>query len=209
MTAEGKVYAHAPILDEMSAQENVWAAMDLGPELGALFALQMDASSLTIGTVVANMADANTVMSYTGVYETAELMAAMCGDSKFTTADGVSTLTFGLDDLASLELTGAQDMKDAFKQYEVTMEVDEQGGVTASCVMETAAQEGVPGVKITMDAVQSAGKAEVAMTVHVANVCELELTASTSETVSTDAPSTEPPEGSVIINADAPTPLPE
>lgn len=209
MTAEGKVYAHAPILDEMSGQENVWAAMDLGPELGALFALQMDASSLTIGTVVANMADANTVMSYTGVYETAELMAAMCGDSKFTTADGVSTLTFGLDDLASLELTGAQDMKDAFKQYEVTMEVDEQGGVTASCVMETAAQEGVPGVKITMDAVQSASKAEVAMTVHVANVCELELTASTSETVSTDAPSTEPPEGSVIINADAPTPLPE
>ena len=100
-------------------------------------------------------------------------------------------------------------MKDAFKQYEVTMEVDEQGGVTASCVMETAAQEGVPGVKITMDAVQSAGKAEVAMTVHVANVCEVELTASTSETVSTDAPSTEPPEGSVIIDADAPTPLPE
>lgn len=210
MTAEGKIWAHAPILDELYGQENVWAAMDLGPELGALFALQMDASSMTIGTVAASTVDANSVMSYiTTMSGMVGMMNTLYGDEQFVTADGVSTLTIGLDDLAAMDPDSAQAVQDAFKEYQITMKVDEKGGVTASCVMETAAQEGVPAMKITIDAVQSTGKADVTMTLHVANLGEVELTASSTESVSTDAPNTQPPEGSVIIDTDIPAPMPE
>lgn len=207
MTAEGLVWAHAPILDELNGKKNTWAAMDLGAELNTLLSLQMNANQLTMGTAVIRMMDPNSVANLAAVSQTVQAMAALYSDDKFTTSNGVSSITIGMDELAALCVdmgVDADEVKDAFKTYRVTMKVDGKGSVTSSCVMETAAQDYVPAVKITMNAAQSADQANVTMTCHIANMGEMKLELTSTQKAVSEKPASQPPKGAAIIEADSP-----
>ena len=102
-----------------------------------------------------------------------------------------------------LEAGDLEEAKAAFQEYQITMKVDNKGKVDVTCTVETAAQAGVPAVKLTMDAEQGAGNATLNMSLHIANLCEGKLTLTQTWGTTTDTPEDQPPEGSNVVEAGA------
>ena len=107
--------------------------------------------------------------------------------------------------LAELRISAddLEEAKAAFKEYQITMKVDSKGGVDMTCTVETAAQAGVPAMKLTMDAKQAGGNATLNMSLHVANLCEGKLTLTQTWGTTTQTPEDQPPEGSTVVDAGA------
>lgn len=205
VTEKGLGWLHAAALDEAAGEKNVWLGLDLGAEWGELaFAQTGDA---TMGSVLAAMIDVDSVESLpTAVSPAAQLLYELYGDDKFTTSGGVSTRTIGLDDLLALYkdmgLTEADlaEAKAAFQEFSITMKVDSKGGVTMACAMQTAALDGVPGLKLTMDVKQDSGNAAISMTLHIANIGEGRLTLTQTWSTTSEKPQDQPPEGAIVVD---------
>ena len=205
VTEKGLGWLHAAALDEAAGEKNVWLGLDLGAEWGQLaFAQTGDA---TMGSVLAAMIDVDSVESLpTTVSPAAQLLYELYGDDKFTTSGGVSTRTIGLDDLLALYkdmgLTEADlaEAKAAFQEFSITMKVDSKGGITMACAMQTAALDGVPGLKLTMDVKQDSGNAAISMTLHIANIGEGRLTLTQTWSTTSGKPQDQPPEGAIVVD---------
>ncbi len=205
VTEKGLGWLHAAALDEAAGEKNVWLGLDLGAEWGQLaFAQTGDA---TMGSVLAAMIDVDSVESLpTAVSPAAQLLYELYGDDKFTTSGGVSTRTIGLDDLLALYkdmgLTEADlaEAKAAIQEFSITMKVDSKGGVTMACAMQTAALDGVPGLKLTMDVKQDSGNAAISMTLHIANIGEGRLTLTQTWSTTSEKPQDQPPEGAIVVD---------
>ena len=208
LTREGPGWFRAAALDGLAGKDDVWLGFDLGGELGELsFA---SAGEATLGSVLAYMADKDSAPHYQSVLGMADLMAGLYSDDKFTTTGGISTLTIDLDTLLGLydglELSEEDiaEAKAAFKEYKIVMKVDAKGGAEMSVIMETAAQQGVPGMRIAMDITQAGGNVDMTMKYHIANLGEMELTLTSTQKAASDGPMTEPPEGATVVDAAVP-----
>ena len=208
LTREGLGWFRAAALDGLAGKDGVWLGFDLGGELGELaFA---SAGEATIGSVLAYMADKDSAPHYQSVLGMADLMAGLYSDDKFTTTGGISTLTIDLDTLLGLydglELSEEDiaEAKAAFKEYKIVMKVDAKGGAEMSVIMETAAQQGVPGMRIAMDITQAGGNLDMTMKYHIANLGEMELTLTSTQKAASDGPMTQPPEGATVVDVAAP-----
>ena len=106
----------------------------------------------------------------------------------------------------SLELSEEDiaEAKAAFKEYKIVMKVDAKGGAEMSVIMETAAQQGVPGMRIAMDITQAGGNLDMTMKYHIANLGEMELTLTSTQKAASDGPMTQPPEGATVVDVAAP-----
>lgn len=205
VTEKGLGWLHAAALDKLAGQKNVWMGVDLSEEWGQLaFAQTGDA---TMGSALAAMIDVDSVESLpTTVSPAAQLLYELYGDHKFTTSGGVSTRTIGLDDLLALYkdmgLTEADlaEAKAAFQEFSITMKVDGKGGVTMACAMQTAALDGMPGLKLTMDVKQDSGGGAISMTLHIANVGEGRLTLTQTWSTTSEKPQDQPPEGAIVVD---------
>lgn len=201
LNRDGMAWVHAPILDELGGEEDVWCGLDFGRDLAdALFA-GTDASDLTVGTVLASLVPTDSVSMQSEMDGMVMLMAELYSDDKFTTSGGVSTRTFGMDELAELAGVDMDEVKEQFKEYSITMKVDSRGGTTVSMKMETSAQYGTPGMRITMDAAQDSSGSSLTMTCHAANMGELKLTMTTTQQTTSGQPAVEPPEGANVVDA--------
>lgn len=204
-TREGSAWFRAAALDELAGKDNVWLAQDLGAEWGGLAFVQ--AGDATIGKVLAYTVDGDSAPHYQSMLGMAEMLAGICGDDKFTTSGGASTLTIDLDSLMGmygdmgLDESDMEEARAAFKEYKITMKVDSKGGAVVTCAIETNAQPGVPGMKIAMDVTQSGGSVSMTMSYHIANVGEMKLTLTQTQKTTTDKPMTQPPEGAVVVDA--------
>lgn len=207
LTRKGLGWFRMASLDELAGTDNVWLGLDLGAELGGMAFAQT--GEATIGSALTAVLDKNSVMSVAALDYTVKMMAALYGDDTFTTDRGVSTRTIGVDDLMGLyegmglEAGDLEEAKAVFKEYRITMKVDGKGKVDVACAMETAAQAGVPAIKLTMDAKQDAGNATLEMSLHIANLCEGRLTLTQTWGAATQAPEDQPPEGSTVVDAGA------
>ena len=208
MNRDGLVWVHAPILDGLAGEDNVWCGYDLGAELAqAVFG---ETQAATVGAVLASGISADSVVSWNAAAGmTAQMLYDLYGDHKFTTSGGVSTLTIGLDELAALyESIGmgyaGSELEDTFKEYNITMKVDSSGGVVTTVVMETAPQYGTPAMRVTMDGAQNSKGVSMTMEYHVANVAKVNLTLTTTQQTTSEAPRTEPPQGSTVVDAAQP-----
>jgi len=208
MNREGLVWFHAPLVDELSGTKDAWYAMDLGKELAESAFAGTDAA--TMGAALAAMMGTDSVMECSAVSYMEQLMLSLYSDDKFTTSDGVSTLTIGVDELIDLyKSMGITDLdldevKDVFKEYSIIMKVDSEGGATVTCKTEMKAQAGVPGVKMTMDCAQSNGKVSLTMNIHIANLGEMKLTLTSTQQTTSEKPMAEPPAGANIMDMGAP-----
>ena len=204
MTREGLAWVHAPILDELSGEENLWGAMDLGAELGELMFAEM--GTTTLGSVLATVPSGDSVEEMALVCALDGYMDRLYGDDKFTTSGGTATRTIGMDEMAALYKDMGLDpdeIKDIWKEYSLTMKVDSTGAATVTGVMETRAQLGVPAVRVTVDSTRNGQSAAMTMKIHVANLGEMELTLTASQQTTDEAPKTEPPEGAVIVDIES------
>lgn len=211
--ADGKIFFHADALDRLADKENVWLGVDASEALaemgqaGLVMSLA-DANELTIGSTLARMMPCESVSEWSSVMEMADLLDSLYGDDKFTTSGGVSTLTIGVDDLFDLykDMGLSEDdiaeAKAVFKEYEITMKVDAKGGADVVVKMETAAQAGVPAIKLDMSAQQSDGNVAMSMNCHIANLGEMKLEATQTQKANSDKPMSEPPAGSTIVDVD-------
>lgn len=207
VTEKGLGWLHAAALDEAAGEKNVWLGLDLGAEWGELaFAQTGDA---TMGSVLAAMIDVDSVESLpTTVSPAAQLLYELYGDHKFTTSGGVSTRTIGLDDLFAVYKSMGMDFteediaeaKAAIQEFSITMKVDSKGGVTMTCAMQTAALDGMPGLKLTMDVKQDSGGGAISMTLHIANVGEGRLTLTQTWSTTSEKPQDQPPEGAIVVD---------
>lgn len=207
LTRKGLGWFRMACLDKLAGVDNVWLGLDLGAELGELAFAQT--GEATVGAALTGMMDENSVISVAALGYTVEMMTVLYGDDTFTTAGGVSTRTIGVDDMMALyedlglSAEEMEEAKAAFKEYQITMKVDSKGGVDAACNLETAAQAGVPAIKLTMDAKQDAGNVTMNMSLHVANLCEGKLTLTQTWGTTTEKPEDQPPEGSTVVDAGA------
>lgn len=207
LTRKGLGWFRMASLDKLAGADNVWLGLDLGAELGELAFAQT--GEATIGSALTGVLDENSVISVAALDYTVEMMAVLYGDDTFTTTGGVSTRTIGVDDLMALyedldlSADDLEEAKAAFKEYQITMKVDSKGGVDVTCTVETAAQAGVPAIKLTMDAKQAGGNATLNMSLHVANLCEGKLTLTQTWGATTQTPEDQPPEGSTVVDAGA------
>ncbi len=205
LTREGAAWFRAAALDELAGKDNVWLGQDLGAEWGEL--AFTSAGDTTIGSALTAMLDKNSVTSVVSLSSMTGMLSSLFGDGKFTTSGGVSTLTIGVDDLfdiykdMGLSEEDMAEAKAAFKEYEIVMKVDGKGGTTMTCVMETAAQTGVPGMKITMDVEQADGNVTMDMNFHIANMGEIKVEVTQTQKATADKPMTEPPEGSTVVES--------
>lgn len=205
LTREGSAWFRAAALDELAGKDNVWLAQDLGAEWGGL--AFTGAGDTTIGSALTAMLDKNSVTSVVSLSSMTGMLNSLFSDGKFTTSGGVSTLTIGVDDLSdlykdmSLSEENVAEAKAAFKEYEIVMKVDAKGGAAMTCVMETAAQNGVPGMKITMDVKQADGNVTMDMNFHIANMGEIKVEVTQTQKATADKPMTEPPEGSTVVES--------
>lgn len=218
LNKDGELWAHSDGLDSITGQKDAWfaAGMALGGEFD-LSALLAGTEAASVGTALAAMADTGSVMSWYTMQQTMSILE-LYSDDKFTTSGGTSTLTLGLDELTGVyedmsANLGADvsldEMKALFKEYEITIKVDGEGATSVTCKVETAAQSGVPGVRMTMDATQSGRTGTVTMEINVAGMGKLEMTLTATQKAADGKPMTEPPEGAAIIDTDAPAVLPE
>lgn len=207
LTRKGLGWFRMASLDKLAGTDDVWLGLDLGAELGGMAFAQT--GEATIGSALTAVLDKNSVISVAALDYTVEMMAVLYGDDTFTTSGGVSTRTIGVDDLMALyedmglEAGDLEEAKAAFKEYQITMKVDGKGKVDVTCAMETAAQAGVPAIKLTMGAKQDAGNITMNMSLHVANLCEGKLTLTQTWGAATEKPEDQPPEGSTVVDAGA------
>lgn len=208
LNRNGSAWFRMAALDELAGKDNVWMALDLGEEMGALaFA---SAGDVTIGKVLAQAVRGNSVTEWGSAMEMADMLSKLYGDDKFTTSNGTSTLTIDVDTLMGLyEDMGLseddmEEAKAAFKEYKITMKVDAKGGSDMTITMETAALSGMPAMKIAMDVKQDAGNVTMNMSYHIANMGEIELKLTETQKTTTGKPMTEPPEGAVVVDMDSP-----
>lgn len=218
LNKDGELWAHSDGLDSITGQKDAWFAA--GMALGGGFdlsALLAGTEAASVGTALAAMADTGSVMNWYTMQQTMSILE-LYSDDKFTTSGGTSTLTLGLDELTGVyedmsANLGADvsldEVKALFKEYEITIKVDGEGAASVTCKVETAAQSGVPGVRMTMDAAQSGGTGTVTMEINVAGMGKLEMTLTATQKAADGKPMTEPPEGAAIIDTDAPAVLPE
>ena len=205
MTREGQMWVKSPVLDELAGKDNVWLAQDLGAEWGGLAFVQ--AGDATIGKVLAYTVDGDSAPHYQSMLGMVEMLAGICGDDKFTTSGGASTLTIDLDSLMGmygdmgLDESDMEEARAAFKEYKITLKVDSKGGAVVTCAIETNAQPGVPGMKTAMDVTQSGGSVSMTMSYHIANMGEMKLTLTQTQKTTTDKPMTQPPEGAAVIES--------
>lgn len=202
LTREGLVWVHAPALDELGGAEDVWCGLALGAELGELAFTGV--GTATVGSLLATAVDVDSVPDWSSAMELVQMLAAFYGDDCFTTANGVSTLSIGLDDLEELYagyMGDDLDVKSTYKEYQFTMTVDSKGGTTITCKAETTAQSGMPAMKLSMDAAQSAGKLSLTMDLHVSNLGEMKLTLEAAQTVTSEKPMSEPPADAIVVDA--------
>ena len=207
MTREGLAWFHAPILDELGGQENVWFAADLGAGLDAPMSFETDAA--TVGSALSAVLSGDSVEEMAALSEMVGLLDRLYGDNKFTTSGGISTRTIGVDELIALYGDMGVDpgeiedeFKDIYKEFSITMKVDSEGGTTVTGAMETAAQLGVPATRMTVDSTRNARSSTMTVEIHVANLGKLELTLTAGLQAAGEAPRTEPPEGAVIVKMD-------
>lgn len=204
LTKEGPAWFRMAALDELAGEDNVWLAMDLGNQWGELAFAQ--AGDTTVGKALARLMPCESVTEWDSVMEMVDMLNALYGDEKFTTSGGTSTLTIDLDSLMALYedmgMSGGdiETAKAAFQEYKITMKVDGKGASTVACVMETAAQAGVPGMKITMDVKQAAGNVTMTMSYHIANMGEVKLELTETQQTTSGKPVTEPPAGATIVD---------
>ncbi len=207
LTRKGLGWFRMASLDKLAGVDNVWLGLDLGAELSEMAFAQT--GETTIGSALTGVLDENSVISVAALGSTVGMMTALYGDDTFTTDGGVSTRTIGVDDLMALyEDMGlsADDMEEAkaaFEEYQITVKVDSKGGVDMTCTVETAAQAGVPAIKLTMDAKQDAGNATLNMSLHIANLGEGKLTLTQTWGTTIENPEDQPPEGSNVVDAGA------
>lgn len=205
LTREGAAWFRAAALDELAGKDNVWLGQDLGAEWGEL--AFTGAGDTTIGSALTAMLDKDSVTSVVSLPSMTGMLNSLFSDGKFTTSGGVSTLTIGVDDLFDLykDMGLSEDdiaeAKAAFKEYEIVMKVDSKGGTTMTCVMETAAQTGVPGMKVTMDVKQADGNVTMDMNFHIANMGEIKVEVTQTQKATADKPMAEPPEGSTVVES--------
>ena len=206
MNREGRAWFHAPILDELGNQENAWFAMNLGAELGEM--MFAETGTVTVGSVLTDMLFGDSVEEMASLGEMVGLLDLLCSDGKFTTADGVSTLSIGADDLTDLyqamgiDSGAIEDEVKNIKEFNITVEVDSEGGTVMSVVMETNAQLGSPAIRLTAHSAQDRQGSAVTMELHIANLGKLALELTTSQQATSESPLTEPPEGAVIVETD-------
>ena len=206
MTKEGSVWFRMAALDELAGEDNVWLDADLGADWGELAFTQ--AGDATIGKVLVRFMPCESVTEWGSVMEMVNLLDSLYGDDQFTTSGGTSTLTIDLDTLMGLyadmglDESDLEEAKAAFKEYKITMKVDSRGGAAVTCNMETAAQTGVPGMKITMDVTQSGGNVSMTMNYHIANMGEMKVEVTETQRATSDKPLTEPPEGATLVDMD-------
>lgn len=204
MNREGLAWFHVPILDELGGQENAWFAMDPGSGMGAPVFSETDAA--TIGSALSAVLSGDSVEEMAALNETVGVLDQLYGDDKFTTSDGISTRTIGIDEIMALYGDmglGPDEVGGVWKEYSITMEADGEGGITVAAVMETAAQWGVPAVRMTADSTQDGQGSAMTVEIHVANMGTLELNLTASRQAVGEAPRTAPPEGAVIIDTGA------
>lgn len=203
MTREGLAWFHAPILDQLGGQKSVWFAMDLSAELGAPTSFETDAA--TVGSALSAVLSGDSVEEMAALNEMVGVLDQLYGDDKFTTSDGISTRTIGIDQITALYGDMGLDpdeIEGAWKEYSITIEVDSEGAVAVTEVMETAAQWGVPAIRMTTDSTQDGQSSTITVEIHVANMGALELTLTASQQTADEAPRTAPPEGAVIVETD-------
>lgn len=204
MNQEGRMWVKSPALDELGGKKDIWCGVDMSAE--ETQAIFVDADNATVGTALAAMMPTDSVMMWSQMGVVAAAME-LYRDENFTTSGGVSTLTIGLEELGKVyealtgESTFAEDALGVFKEYEITIQVDGKGGAAVTLDMETAPQAGMPGVKMTMEAIQAGGKADLTMDVHAANIGELKLTMNTNQKTVSGKPMSEPPEGANVVDA--------
>ena len=210
MNRDGFAWFHAPVVDELSGEDDVWCGFDVGTALAdALFA---GTGSTTVGTLLAAGMSTDSVMDCSTAGAMAQMMFDIYGDDKFTTSGGTSTLTIGLDDLEELGSYGTLVIDSygtlgilydyySYREYQFTLKVDSKGGASVTCTGETEARYGMPAVRMTMDGSLSDGRASMSLNYHVANAGELKLSLSASRQTTGEKPLAEPPEGANIVDA--------
>lgn len=205
LTKAGSAWFRAKALDELAGEDNVWLAADLGQELGELAFAQ--AGDATIGKVLVGMMPCESVTEWGSAMEMVNMLNRLYGDDQFTTSGGTSTLTIDVDDMLALyedvdlSADDIAEAKAAFKEYEITMKVDDKGGATVTCAMETNPQDGVPGMKMAMDVKQKAGNVTMSVSVHIANMGEVKLELTQTQQVSSDKPMIQPPAGATVVDS--------
>lgn len=207
LTRKGLGWFRMASLDKLAGADNVWLGLDLGAELGEMAFAQT--GEATVGSALTGTLDKDSVISVAALGYTVEMMTVLYGDDTFTTSGGVSTRTIGVDDMMALyedlglSADELEEAKAAFKEFKITMKVDSKGGADVTCTVETAAQAGVPAIKLTMDAKQDGGNVTMNMSLHVANLCEGKLTLTQTWGTTTEKPEDQPPEGSTVVDAGA------
>lgn len=192
-TREGLYWAHLPVLDELGGGEDIWCAVPVDPDAAA--ASFAGGGVLTMGQLVAASAYSDSLVTVWGeAMGEAERLAAIWGDGCFTTGHGVSTLAIGLDDL-----DGEVYQKEDYKEFKLTLEVDEEGAADLSFRFQTA--PGRPGMRLTVDGSLSSGRMSVTVECHISNTGELKLTLSSQRRTTTEKPVAQPPEGADIVDA--------
>ncbi len=200
MNKDGQMWVHSPALDQLGGVKDTWCGMDLDfSESQMVFA---GTNAATVGTVLSSLAPTDSVVMSDEVSGAVMLLMELYSDDKFTTSGGVSTLTIDAEDLEMLfENLGMGGIQDEFKTFELTMKVDEKGGTTVTCEMETSAQFGTPAVKLSMTGAQSAGEAAFTVELHAANIGEFKLTVDVTQQATAGKPMTQPPEEANVVDA--------
>ena len=195
-TREGLYWAHIPVLDEITGEENVWFGVPV--EQDRIEAELAGTQAFTVGRLIPAVVYSNSVVeAWSEMMDTVGRLKAVAGDGCFTTTGGTSTLTLDMD---KLDPDGGLGLKYELKECALTLKVDSQGGATLSCAVQTA--EGrQPGMRLTMDAALSGTRVSLTANVHIANVGELEMTLTTQRQATNETPVSEPPEGAGIVDA--------
>lgn len=201
LTKEGRMWLHAPALDELAGEKNVWMGWSQDMDWTAL----AGPGRATMGQALADLIPTDSVVMQSGADSMVMGLAELCRDERFTTSSGVSTLTIGLEEWAQVyELyagVGMSGVEDEFEEFALTLKVDSKGGSTVDCVVETAARYGMPAVRMAISSAQSGETASLTMEYHIANQGKAELTFTASLRAVSDGPMTQPPEGAVVVDA--------
>lgn len=201
LTKEGLMWLHAPALDELAGEKDVW----MGWSQDMDWPVPTGTGRATMGRTLAGLIPTDSVVIQSGADSMAMGLAELCRDEKFTTSGGVSTLTIGAEELCELYSlyagVGMLDAEEEFEEFSFTVRVDSKGGATVDCVIETAARYGTPAVRMTVSGAQSGGTASLTMKYHIANQGEAKLTYTVSLSAASEEPMTQPPEGAAVVDA--------
>lgn len=202
MTREGQMWVHAPVLDELGGEKDIWCGMEMSAE--EIQTVFVDSDTATVGTVLAGLVPTDSVV-WPSESAPVSALAELCMDQNFTTSGGVSTLTISAEELGELYSlyagVGMSGIEDEFEEFSFTVKVDSKGGTTVDCVMETAARYGTPAVRVAISSAQSGETASLTMEYHIANWGEAKLTFTVRRRAVSGEPVSEPPAGANVVDA--------